>query len=204
MDAPRAVFFDIGQVLVRYDARQAARAMARLLGRNPVKVARFLWGSDVVDRIERGDLKPQDIFAMFKTELGFAGDFEAFKRLWSGFFRLNPEVSRLLERLKARDHKVYLLSNTNELHWDFIRNRFSFAKKVDGVVLSYELRERKPEAAIYLSALRLAREEAARCVFIDDRRENVKAAQKLGFHGIHFKSEKSLRLELVRLGALER
>lgn len=202
--APRHVFFDIGQVLVRYDARQAARAMARLLGRHPVKVAKFLWGSDIVDRIERGTLKPEEIYGMFKTELGFSGDFAAFKRLWSGFFRLNPDVSKLLERLKAKDAKVYLLSNTNELHWDFIRTRFSFAKKVDGVVLSYELKERKPEPEIYLSALRLARAEAADCVFIDDRRENVKAAAKLGFHAIHFKSSTALRAELVRVGALDR
>lgn len=202
MEAPFVVFFDIGQVLVRYDAKQAARSMARLLGRHPVKVAKYLWGSDVVDRIERGTLQPEEIYGMFRSELGFAGDFDAFKRLWSGFFRLNPDVSRLFERLKARQHKVYLLSNTNALHWDFIRNRFGFAKKVDGVVLSYELKERKPEPAIYLSALRLAQAQPERCIFIDDRRENVVAAARLGFSAIHFKTPAKLRAELVRLGAL--
>jgi HAD superfamily hydrolase (TIGR01509 family) len=203
MEPPRAVFFDIGQVLVRYDPRQAARAWAKLLGRHPMKVARYLWGSDVVDRIERGALKPEDIYGLFKSELGFTGDYDAFKRLWSGFFRLNPGVARLAQRLKAR-HRVYLLSNTNELHWDFIRRRFSFARNVDGAVLSYELGERKPEPAIYLSALRLAQVEPERCVFIDDRRENVLAAARMGFRAIHFKSEKDLRAELIRAGALDR
>lgn len=203
MEAPRAVFFDIGQVLVRYDPREAARAMAKLLGRHPVRVARYLWGSDVVDRIERGDLKPKDIYGLFQAELGFEGDFEKFKRLWSGFFRLNPGVARLAERLRKR-HKVYLLSNTNELHWDFIRTRFAFAKRVDGAVLSYELGERKPEPAIYLSALRMAQQEPERCVFIDDRRENVLAAARMGFRAIQFKSERALREELIRAGALDR
>ncbi len=204
MQAQRAIFFDIGQVLVRYDARQAARAMAKLLGRNPVKVARYLWGSDIVDRIERGTLKPEEIFGMFQAELGFAGDFDAFKRLWSGFFRLNADVSRIFDRLRARGHKIYVLSNTNELHWDFIRGRFGFAKKLDGAVLSYELRERKPEPAIYLSALRLAGAQAEHCIFIDDRRENVVAAARLGFRAIHFKSERALRSELIKAGALDR
>lgn len=203
MEAPRAVFFDIGQVLVRYDAKQAARAMAKLLGRHPVKVARYLWGSDVVDRIERGDLKPQEIYGLFQSELGFEGGFEAFKRLWSGFFRLNPEVARLAERLKAR-HRVYLLSNTNQLHWDFIRTRFAFARKIDGAVLSYELGERKPEPAIYLSALRMAQTQPEHCVFIDDRRENVQAAARMGFRAIHFKNARELRAELVKHGALDR
>jgi len=39
-----------------------------------------------------------------------------------------------------------------------------------------------------------------RVIFIDDRKENVKAAREVGLHGIHFKNPKKLRKALRKLG----
>jgi putative hydrolase of the HAD superfamily len=203
-EAPRklVVFFDIGKVLLEYDPHDAARAIARLLRRRPMKVARDLWASNLVDRIERGAIKPRDIYRLFSEELGYSGSYAEFKRLWSGFFRLNKGTAALFERLRRRGHKLYLFSNTNLLHWEHIKSRYAFAKRVDGAVLSFRLGLRKPEPRLYRYALKLARTRADRAVFIDDRDENVETAVKLGMNGLLFKSASKLEAELKRLGAL--
>jgi FMN phosphatase YigB (HAD superfamily) len=43
---------------------------------------------------------------------------------------------------------------------------------------------------------------AEECVFTDDKKINVEAAEKLGMHGIVFQSPEQLKKELVKLGIL--
>ncbi len=202
-DKPRAcvIFFDIGQVLLKYDPKQVAVEMAKLLKRHPMKVARYLWASNLVDRIERGHIKPREIYHLFSKELGFEGSYEDFKRLWSGFFKLHLETAELFDRLVEK-HRVYLFSNTNFLHWDHIRRHYAFAKKARGAVLSFKLGMRKPDPAIYRHALKYAGAKPSDCVFIDDRIDNVETAVKLGLHGIQFENADQLRAELEKLGVL--
>lgn len=195
------VFFDIGQVLVKYDPKQVACEMARLIGRHPMRVARYLWDSDLVERIERGELAPSALYRLFTAELGFTGSYDDFKRLWSGFFKPQEDTAALFEQLQKK-YPVYLLSNTNYLHWDHIRRTYPFAQQARGAVLSFRLGLRKPELQIYRHAADYARAEPADCIFIDDRKDNVEAAIKVGMNGLRFTGAPALRQQLRLLGAL--
>lgn len=195
------LFFDIGNVLVLFDPRSAARAIAQELQISPFRIARYLWSSRLVERIEKGELSSRQLHALFKDEFGFAGDFQAFERLWCGHFRLERRTAALFERLRKR-HKVYLLSNTNELHWRHIRRRWAFAAKAHGTVLSFKLGTRKPEPAIYHAALRLCRARPGEAIFIDDRRENVRAAQKAGMAALLYRGHEHLLKDLKTRGVL--
>lgn len=199
--APPAVFFDIGNVLLKVNVRQAIRRLAWAVGHHPLKVARYFWSSDIVDQIERGALEPQELYAKFREELGYSGTFPAFSKLWCGYFELDRKGASALKAVSER-HPVYLLSNTNYLHYEFIRNRYSFANLVDGAVLSYELGLRKPEPAIYRAALKIAGVSPEQAIFIDDLKDNVEAARKLGISVIHKRRCTNLRRELAALGVL--
>jgi putative hydrolase of the HAD superfamily len=61
---------------------------------------------------------------------------------------------------------------------------------------------RKPDAAIFQTALDILCRPAERILFIDDRIENVAAAVKAGMRGIRFEGEQGLRRELAGLGVL--
>ena len=185
VNAPvRAIFFDIGNVLVRFDPKQVARKIAWALRRHPVKFARLLWSSAAVDSIERGEMKAEQLFELFRKDFDYAGDYRAFRKLWCDHFALMRGNAALLTRL-SRTHKVYLLSNTNDLHYTYLRKRYKFAGQVHGAVLSYELGMRKPEPRIYEAACKLAGQPAPSCLFIDDNKENVEAARKYGMQVIH-------------------
>lgn len=199
--AIKVVFFDIGNVLLHFNAADVLKEVAVQLGRHPLRVAKYLWHSRIGEEIELGNVTGREVYGLFKRELDYGGDYRAFRKLWCDHFKLHHETVRLLRRVR-RDHRVYLLSNTNALHYDFIRARYAFPRLVHGAVLSYKLRMRKPEARIYLAALKLARARAEESVFIDDLPDNVEAARRLGMHGIVFKGAEDLGRRLRELGVL--
>jgi len=149
------IFFDIGNVLLYYDSYRMARTMAWELRSHPRKIAGTIWGEDLVDALERGRLPPDQLYVLFRDEFGFNGSFRRFRALWCDHFTLHRRNAALLKSLAAR-HRVFLLSNNNALHYQFIRERYAFTRHVRGAVLSYELGLRKPEPAIYRAALKAA------------------------------------------------
>lgn len=197
----RAVFFDIGNVLVRFDVAAVMRRIAWTVGMRPLRVARLLWSRRLVDGIERGEITGSELYAVFQEELGYGGEFRDFMSLWCDNFEPDRKALAIL-RAVCRRRPTYLLSNTNRPHYEFLRARYAFPKQVRGAVLSYELGLRKPERAIYEAALALAGVPAANALFIDDLAENVNGALRAGLQALHFTGAEALRKELKLLGVL--
>ena len=197
--AVRAVFFDIGNVLLRFSSKEVLRSIAWEVRGSPVKLARYLWHSDIGERIERGEVTGEQLYQLFQKELDYKGTYAQFRLLWCDHFTLDRGSSALLKRT-ASAVPTYLLSNTNALHIDFIRERYKFPALVRGAILSHELGLRKPDPAIYRAALKLSGTKAEETVFVDDLKPNVEAAKKLGMIGILFKDAADLRRRFDALG----
>lgn len=195
----RAAFFDVGNVLLRFSHRKILRKFAWAVGRHPVKITRLLWRERVVERIETGEVGGEEIHRLFREELGYRGTYAGFRRLWCDHFTLDRGTHALLKRVATRV-PTYLLSNTNALHFDYIRERYAFPSQVRGMILSHEVGLRKPDPAIYRAALKLAKTRPEETLFVDDLAENVAAAEKLGLIAIRFKSAADLRRRLPALG----
>lgn len=96
---------------------------------------------------------------------------------------------------KSAQFQLILLSNTNELHIEYIRRNVEFFDKFlncfDAVYLSYEINLRKPDAAIFEFVLKEHQLLSEECLFIDDTPENTLTARKLGFQvwNLHPKSQ---------------
>lgn len=88
------------------------------------------------------------------------------------------------------DHNVFLLSNTNELHWlqilnhDFIANGYKQDDLFHRVFLSQEMGLAKPGREIFLHVLSEAGISAEETLFIDDTKENIDAAKSCGIDAI--------------------
>ncbi|MDE2510594.1 MAG: HAD family phosphatase [Elusimicrobia bacterium] len=201
IDTPpvRAVFFDIGNVLLRFSSREVLARVACAVRSHPLKLAKYLWKSDIGERIERGEVSGDQLYEIFQKELGYKGSFAQFRLLWCDHFTLDRGSYSILKRT-AKNVPTYLLSNTNALHIDFIRERYEFPKLVRGAILSHELGLRKPDPAIYRAALKLSGTKAEETVFVDDLKPNVESAGKLGFQAIRFRSADDLRRRFDALG----
>jgi glucose-1-phosphatase len=197
----RAAFFDIGNVLLRFSMRRILRRFAWAVGRRPLVVAKYLWQSPLGDLVERGEIGGDQLYALFREELGYEGSFAQFRLLWCDHFTLDRGAHALLDKVRRRV-PTYLLSNTNALHFDFIRERYAFPKLVKGAILSHELGLRKPEPGIYRAALKMSGTQARETLFVDDLEANVEGARKLGFVAVRFKDADGLRRRLAELGLL--
>lgn len=188
-------------MLLRFEPRSVLKRLAWAAGCHPLRVTRLLWSRRLIDEIERGQISGEEMHRLFRAELGFSGDYPAFRRLWCDHFALDRPVESLYRRL-ARERAVYLLSNTNRLHYDYIRGHYAFPRYAAGAVLSYRLGLRKPEPAIYRAALAAARVAPAEALLIDDRPENVDGAVAVGMRAVRFLGVARLRSELGALGLL--
>ena len=92
----------------------------------------------------------------------------------------------LKELKKENRYKLILLSNTNALHIDCIKERVSFYNDFkscfDQFYLSHEIHLRKPNTDIYEFVLSKNSLKAKDCLFIDDTKENTDTASQLGIH----------------------
>ena len=201
MAPPRVLFFDIGNVLVRFDLAGLLKDFAWAAGSSPWRVARLVWSRRLIDDVERGKLTGAGLHAAVREQTGYAGDLDDFRRLWCGRFRLDERGAALFRRL-ARKRPVYLLSNTNALHWEHIRKRYAFAREGAGAVLSFEVGARKPERAIYAAACAAAGAAPEDCLFIDDLAANVAGAKAAGLRALLFKTPARLEKDLAGLGVL--
>lgn len=101
-------------------------------------------------------------------------------RMFASFEPVQPMYD-LLRRARAAGAKTCLLSNS----WGNVYPRELFAEIFDAVVISSEVRLRKPDPEIFRRALDLLDLPAEKCAFVDDIEQNVQAARELGIIGIH-------------------
>jgi putative hydrolase of the HAD superfamily len=115
-------------------------------------------------------------------------------------FTPNNQVCALVPALRPR-YRLVLLSNTNELHAAHYRQQFAATlAHFDALVLSHEVRMRKPCAEIYAHCLEIAGSTPRECLFIDDLPENIEAARACGWQGIVYHRGLDLRRELHKFG----
>ncbi|WP_299550211.1 HAD family phosphatase [Seonamhaeicola sp.] len=92
------------------------------------------------------------------------------------------------------NYKLILLSNTNELHMDWIKKHIPFYKDFkncfDAFYLSYKIHRRKPDKAIFNFVLNKDQLKAEECLFIDDNKDNIRSANYLNIHTWHLNSKK--------------
>lgn len=104
----------------------------------------------------------------------------------------NPEKFALLEKLRKL-YRVYLLSNTNELHLEWVHEDLKKHHGIadfetrffDKVYYSHEIHLRKPDAEIYNFVTQDARLEPLETIFIDDLKPNIEAARLAGWNTYH-------------------
>ncbi|WP_051068567.1 HAD family hydrolase [Nocardioides sp. Iso805N] len=112
-----------------------------------------------------------------------------------------PGTAQVLRDLHSAGVPLLGLTNwSDELFHDHAPQRFDFLALFDDIVVSGTEGLAKPDATIYRLAIERSGLPAEELVFIDDRVENVSAAEAVGMHGIHFTDAASLRLALAGLG----
>lgn len=106
-----------------------------------------------------------------------------------------------LQDLRRAGYKLYVLSNWDEPIYENLKDSvLSFEKYLDGAIWSYQHKCVKPEPEIYQKLIDLYGLNPDRCVFLDDRQENLDAARPFGFNTILVTSHEAALEGLRTLG----
>ncbi len=202
----KAVFFDLGKVLLLFNhenivERLLSKTDADVDTRNALFAFLFDAESGLCNLYDEGLISSQDFYREIDSRFPLNASYVEFTGLWNDIFTENRDVSALMGEVRKK-RPVYLLSNVNELHWEFCREKFGCLRRMDGWALSYKIKSKKPKAAIYRAALEMAGAGPGESVFIDDLAENTEAAEENGIKGITFTGAAYLRETLLLSGLI--
>ncbi len=155
--------------------------------------------------VETGSIDDKEFCRKMSEVVGKTISWDEAQYCWLGFFDGVPEERlRNLETLRKNYH-LCLLSNTNPFIMAYTRScKFSNVGKpitdfFDSLFCSYEMNCCKPDDEIYLKALKQDLMVAGECLFVDDSQTNCDAAERLGFHVLHSKSNSEWMPELTEI-----
>lgn len=194
----RAVIFDLGNVLIDFDHNIAAGKIAQFCGKSRKQIYDFFFDSELTGTFEEGKISGADFFFKVKEKLDLNLGYADFVLIWNEIFFLSPKnraVYDLAGKL-ADSYKIALLSNINELHFDYLKKRFAVFDIFHALFLSFELKLKKPSPLIYKKSLDKLGVSAQEAFYTDDRPELIEEARRLGIHGYVFRDIEKLKDDL--------
>lgn len=164
------------------------------------RVTDAIWKDGRWYELDRGVLSEEDILESFyHAEPTLQREIkETFDRVGECLTRCDYAIP-WIEDLKARDYRVYYLSNYSEHLMRANPEVLDFLPHMDGGVFSCYVKLIKPDPAIYQYLLGKYDLKAEECLFIDDREENIAAARELGMQAVRFENYEQAREVTDRL-----
>ena len=194
----KAVFFDLGKVLLDFDKNVIVERFKEKSGLTDHDIAIAVDIYRVAD-LERGVTPAREFYMSVVSALQINLTFEEFTVLWSDIFTEIPEMVELAQKAKIK-HQTYVASNTDPIHFPFLFLKYKWMSQFTGFALSYELKARKPEKEFFERALAKFRLQPSECAYMDDIEENVAAASALGINAVLYESPEQTIKELKKLG----
>lgn len=203
------VVFDLGNVILPFDHLPIARRLhAASRGRaasTPEEIHRYIfdWDDGSYIRYEAGEIGTEAFTGDVCTRFGLDLDLAGFKAIWNDIFTLDGAVAAIIGDLKARKIPLFILSNTNEMHWTHCRAAYPVMGLFDRLIASHEVKLRKPFRPIFEELLRHAPgTPPGDVLFIDDWEKNIAGAGAAGLATHHFTGAAGLRARLAAEGIL--
>ena len=195
-----SVVFDVGNVLIQWDARRLFRKLVA----DPAQIEPILqrigfseWNLEQ----DRGRSYAEGVALLSARHPEHAHLIRAYDERWQETVPGVVDGSiEILERLRGQNVPLYAITNFSREKWADSLQRFPFLAQFRDVVVSAHERLVKPDAAIYQLFLSRNGLQAGQCVFVDDSLPNILAAQAVGMRGVHFTGAEALAGELRELG----
>ena len=184
------IIFDLGGVLLDI-APDATLEALRALG----VAERFLTDglnvrNELLQGLECGIVSPEEMYCTVAESMGVECSPAVRERIKAAWCAMLGEAAiekfRTLRILRERGHKVFLLSNTNVIHWEAIEKKLRaidgrpLEDYFDGMYLSFRMHICKPDDEIFKKLLAAEGINAEDCLFLDDSRDNCATAASLG------------------------
>ncbi len=198
--AIKTVIFDIGNVLADFCWEKFYRSFGysdELFKR----LAKATVYDDMWNQFDKGVLSEEDMLSIFiHNDPGIEQEIRTIFKNINGIIEVYDYTTDWIHELQNKGYQVLILSNFSEKCYRECGSKMDFVKEADGAVISYIERKIKPDDEMYELILNRYHLNPEECVFLDDKPENVAAAEKFGIHGIVFKSREDALAKMQALG----
>lgn len=197
----KAVFFDLGGVILRTEYQAPRQHLAEQFGMDYDDIDKVVFGGGTngsAARAALGEITEEEHWRNVMKVLKLPAS--EYERVRDEFFAgdvLDHEILNFLRSIKPKC-RTGLISNAWSGLRDFIqRERFDDA--FHHMTISAEVGVAKPDPKIYHIALEKLEVRAEEAVFVDDVLENIEACEQVGMRGIHFKNPETTLKQLKDL-----
>lgn len=194
---PKFVYFDLGNVLINFSVDQMLDQVGAAAGITAAAVRAEVLDTGLMRQYELGRLTDREFYEAFCAATGSRPDYDALAAAANEIFSLNLPVLPLAAQLRQTGWPMGILSNTCSMHWEYCLRHYRIVAEAFGVhALSCRIGARKPEAAIFHAAAKLAGVRPEEIFFVDDMAEHVAGARAVGFDAVQFTTAEALAAEL--------
>ncbi len=185
------IIFDLGDVIININASLTIYAFQQLLQEAYPAMEKELHSKKIVEKFEKGIYSTTDFISFLKKHLPTLTSATIIKAFNAMLLDIPEERISLIKKL-SKNYRVFLLSNTNEIHLDFINQHVSkkfglksIATIFEKTYYSHEMGLRKPNPEIFKLILADKNLNAAETLFIDDSEEHIITAKQLNLKTYH-------------------
>lgn len=194
----RAVFFDLGGVIVRTEYQTPRQQLAERLGMEYDDLDHLVFNSETGIQAAIGAITPQKHWETVMKRLKRPA--EEMTAIREEFFAGDIVDRQLVDYIRSLrgKYKTGLISNNwGDLRESLVREKFDDA--FEYIIISAEVGVAKPDPKIFQIALKQAGVRPKEAVFVDDFYVNIEGCEKVGMKGIYFKDAPSTMQQLKLL-----
>lgn len=201
------IIFDLGNVIIDIDFSLTFEALAKLSnGYSSEEVAEIMTTQKNWLDYEKGLFTDNHFRSLLRSNLLLkATDTEIDEAFCALLLPIDSNRIELIKKL-AQNHRLFILSNTNHIHFKEVEKMIIAATNTDVIkeeliecaFLSYEMGMAKPDKAIYQQLMDEAMILPHETLFLDDMLDNVKAAEKLGIKTVQIVPNKFTILDYFK------
>jgi len=193
------LIFDLGNVIIDIDIPLTIKELKNELSEEEFHLAENFFTSEIHAHFETGKVDEAAFRNQVRDDFKKEWPDEKIDKIWNALLLHIPqERIDLLKDLKNH-YTICMLSNTNSIHYKKIEEILlrdcglnTFSPIFDRLFLSYEMGYKKPDPAIYEEMVRQLETSAERCLFFDDLKANLTAAENAGLQTYHIDHPKAL------------
>ena len=202
--ADKVIVFDLGKVIFDYDVKKMPPLWSAYSSNKSLfqdMESFMIKNINLFAKYEKGLISSVDFYKEILSLLEMKNlSFDKFCEIWNDIFTPMDDVIELVKSL-SKKYELALLSNTNELHFDYLYRDYSgFFKNFKKLHLSYLMNLRKPDIEIYNEVLKYHNIKPENMFFTDDNQENIDAKKKTGIRAYTFKNVMKLKQDLIDFG----
>lgn len=201
-----AIIFDLGGVFIEIDYMATISEFEKLGFENAIHLYSQSEQAYLFEQFEKGEISsPHFINKLLAISNSTPNPNEIVKAWNAMICNFYLESISVLKNLQDK-YRLFMLSNTNELHIDLVNRRWNEVEDsqmhslFERIHLSHELGMRKPYPETFLKVCEINNLIPKNTLFIDDSIQHVEGAKIAGLQTIHLKKISDLASELNAFG----